>query len=125
MVKEVNKLFYVIRPKGGGLFCLTIEVCVKKEARNGMGLIVYNQNQMVIEVVQSNIASFSPGCRCGHPLKSVLDQKAVLTLTLEVRMLWCPVDQEDKTSCLRKLGGCGMLTFSLRNSCLGSTWQAP
>lgn len=29
-------------------------------------------------------------------------------------MLWCAVDEEDKTSCLCKLGGCGMLTFSLR-----------
>lgn len=29
MVKDVNKLFYVIRPKGGGLFCLTIGVCDK------------------------------------------------------------------------------------------------
>lgn len=58
-------------------------------------------------------------------LKSVSDQQAMLTLTVEVNMLWCLVDEEDKTSCLCKLGGCGMLTFSLRNSCLGSTWHAP
>lgn len=32
-------------------------------------------------------------------LRAVLDQKAMLTLTLEVRMPWCLVDQEDKMSC--------------------------
>lgn len=30
-----------------------------KQARNGMGLTFYNQNQIIIEVVQGNLKSFS------------------------------------------------------------------
>lgn len=38
-----------------------------KQARNGMGLAVCNQNQIIIEIVQSNLKSFSPGCWCMYP----------------------------------------------------------
>lgn len=66
MVKDVNKLFYVIRPKGGGLFSFTVDVSVTKQARNSMGLAVHNQNQVVTEIFQCNPKSFSSGCRCRH-----------------------------------------------------------
>lgn len=67
MARDMNKLFYVLRLKGVGLSCLTVEASVEKQARNGVGL-VYNLRSItkmkwLLRLSEAHLKSVRPGCR--------------------------------------------------------------
>ena len=93
MAKDMNELVYVVRLKGVGLSCLTVEASVKKQARNGMSLVVYNLRSItkIKWLLRLSKAILNLSVQDVGILKSVLHRKGVLTLTLVARMLWSPL----------------------------------